>query len=140
MSLISSAELTFVYLYLGFEKIKIKKKWTNKKRVRSHSTFTYWFLVYHSYSNWNLVLLVFERGKTGQPKEKPLGAKEQQQIQTPLISLPPPTNYKPIYLLTKKNVRFYVPSLACTEMNSIYFAILKLNKKTSKYKTHFDQH
>ena len=28
----------------------------------------------HSRSNWNLEMLVFEEGKTGVPREKPLGA------------------------------------------------------------------
>ena len=61
---------------------------------------------------WNCWFL--RRGKTGQPEEKPLGAKEQQQIQTPLLSLPPPTNYNPIYLLTKKMLDF-------TSLSSLYW-------------------
>ena len=33
-----------------------------------------------SWSNWNLEMLVFEEGKTGVPREKPLGARERTNI------------------------------------------------------------
>ena len=84
MSLISSAELTFVYLYLGFETIKIKKKnerIKNDLEVTAHSLISSWSTTPIRTGIWNCWFL--RRGKTEQPEE-------QQQIQTPLVSLRPP--------------------------------------------------